>query len=453
MPDKISAIILTDNNLESATLTLKTVLSFGDNLIDSVTICNYAGNPDDKFPFDDGIKYVCYRGEDFPGFPKVINSIVKEEPSSNDILIVCKSIMMAPGCVKNMYNELHSYERAGMAVCCMNGVSSNHSLPQEIADYKAASEYALNGSDKKTHRITLGDHRVMLLSREAFDRVGGFNEDIRAFSFASTDLYFKLTFNKINIIAVPNAVAWNLATDVKEPAIDEIIGTHDFEVLTRDWGLGYYNKGGNRAIISLIDKKPDEAFRVLEIGCSKGDTLLDIKEEYPNSEVYGVELDDNAAKLASNFCEAITGNIENEDLPYEEESFDYIIMADVLEHLHDPAKSLEYVKRFLKPDGKFLASIPNVQHISVIKDLLKGYFTYTPVGLLDHTHIHLFTWYEISRMFDSCGFKTGVICYTQIPISDEEKDLLKKLEENVEVSEHFMFEAFQYVFAAEKKPD
>lgn len=59
--------------------------------------------------------------------------------------------------------------------------------------------------------------------------------------------------------------------------------------------------------------------------------------------------------------------------------------------------------------GEILASIPNLMYISVIEQLLYGNFTYTDIGLLDKTYIHLFTYNEIVRMFDEAGYD---ICET-----------------------------------------
>ena len=243
-------------------------------------------------------------------------------------------------------------------------------------------------------------------------------------------------------------MAWNVTPQIKEPLIDEKYGIGDFAVTEKKWGIGYFNRGGNEGIINYIEQNEDDAFSVLEIGCSKGDTLLDIKDMYKNAEVYGVELDEMAAKIAENFCNVICGNIENEDLPYEEASFDYIIFADVLEHLRNPQQALLYIKKFLKPNGCVLASIPNVQHISVVKDLLKGNFTYTPVGLLDHTHIHLFTWHEICKMFAADDYSITNVNTTYIDISEEEHELIDKLSEIAGGTPKFMFEAFQYLIKA-----
>jgi len=51
-----------------------------------------------------------------------------------------------------------------------------------------------------------------------------------------------------------------------------------------------------------------------------------------------------------------------ENVPYEDESFDLIFADNVLEHLPDPEKVFNEVKRLPKPGGVFLAKTPNKRH-------------------------------------------------------------------------------------------
>lgn len=71
--------------------------------------------------------------------------------------------------------------------------------------------------------------------------------------------------------------------------------------------------------------------------------------------------------------------------------FDVVTMLDVLEHLVDPWSFVDVVARAVKPDGVLIASIPNVQHISVSSNLLlRGKWDYADAGLLDRTHLRFF---------------------------------------------------------------
>ena len=93
------------------------------------------------------------------------------------------------------------------------------------------------------------------------------------------------------------------------------------------------------------------------------------------------------------------------ELPLEDGSVDAFVFGDVLEHLRDPQRLLALVQRHLAPDGVIVCSIPNVRHWSVVAPLLiEDRFTYTQAGLLDRTHVHLFTLAEIDDMLRATGY-------------------------------------------------
>ena len=107
----------------------------------------------------------------------------------------------------------------------------------------------------------------------------------------------------------------------------------------------------------------NEKISILEIGCGEGGNLkpfLDIGCE----RVVGVDISkgriENANKFFSNhpnkknieFVEADFYDIE------ELGQFDLIITKDVLEHIHGQERFMQFVKKFLKPEGKFFLGFP-----------------------------------------------------------------------------------------------
>jgi SAM-dependent methyltransferase len=123
--------------------------------------------------------------------------------------------------------------------------------------------------------------------------------------------------------------------------------------------------------------------------------------------VIGVELDAEAAQLATAFCERVlVGDAEELDLEAElgGERFDAILFADVLEHLRDPAALLRRVRPLVREGGVVVASIPNVAHASVRLALLGGSFRYREQGLLDEGHLRFFTRDGIQDLFESSGY-------------------------------------------------
>jgi SAM-dependent methyltransferase len=100
----------------------------------------------------------------------------------------------------------------------------------------------------------------------------------------------------------------------------------------------------------------------------------------------------------------ICGDIETLELSFPEQYFDYIIAADVLEHLRDPWATISKLKFFLKKGGSFIASIPNIRYWRIIRDLFfKGEWKYCDSGTLDDTHLRFFTKKSICELF-SDGF-------------------------------------------------
>jgi hypothetical protein len=137
----------------------------------------------------------------------------------------------------------------------------------------------------------------------------------------------------------------------------------------------------------------------------------------------GVELDPEMAAQAERFCErVIVGDLDTLDLEAElgEERFDVIVAADVLEHLRDPPATLRALRPFLKPEGWFVVSLPNVAHASVRLALLEGRFDYQDLGLLDRTHLRFFTHESIARLFDEADLAMVEVHRQEAPIDTTE---------------------------------
>jgi methionine biosynthesis protein MetW len=161
-------------------------------------------------------------------------------------------------------------------------------------------------------------------------------------------------------------------------------------------------------IISLI---PAGKHRILEIGCGTGNTGKTLKEQNKAAEVIGIELVATvAAQAEKNLDKVIVADIEKLQMPFADEYFDYVILADILEHLHNPSQTIERLKKHIKKGGRIIASIPNVRYWKVLKELvIKGQWTYRSDGILDDTHLRFFTKKSITNLFQSAGFSVDLV--------------------------------------------
>lgn len=153
-------------------------------------------------------------------------------------------------------------------------------------------------------------------------------------------------------------------------------------------------------ILSFI---PRNATKILDVGCSVGTLGLQIKESI-GAEVVGIELSPDMAEAASQRIDKVfCGDIEQILFQNQLQGllFDVIVFADILEHLRDPWSILSKSVDYLKPEGKVIASIPNIRHWDTIFNLVfKGYWPYRDRGIHDRTHLRFFTRKNIVQMFN-----------------------------------------------------
>ena len=111
--------------------------------------------------------------------------------------------------------------------------------------------------------------------------------------------------------------------------------------------------------------------------------------------------------------------------------FDSIVCADVIEHPLHPEPFLSVIHSKGLINGKLILSIPNLRHWSVFLLLIvDDRFNYTNEGLIDKTHVHLFTYTEIKLMLSRCGYKllsTNINFFKQKLSQDILDKLLKSI--------------------------
>ncbi|OGP79286.1 MAG: hypothetical protein A2V86_08635 [Deltaproteobacteria bacterium RBG_16_49_23] len=102
----------------------------------------------------------------------------------------------------------------------------------------------------------------------------------------------------------------------------------------------------------------------------------------------------------------------NMDLPFPDETFDFILCSNGIEHLEAPFQFVRGCFRILKERGKLVVTTPNLLNLkSRVANLLVGYnlFTGRPCnevdGFLGGDHIHLANYYELRINLHRNGFR------------------------------------------------
>lgn len=153
----------------------------------------------------------------------------------------------------------------------------------------------------------------------------------------------------------------------------------------------------------LLELVPDSAVNIVDIGCGVGGLGRALKEKFPGSSVYGVELCSKPAEEAGKYLDDVY-NGSADDGPFESwGEHDCLIFGDLLEHLPDPWGCLERWLAQLKTGGTVIVSLPNISHVSIVEGLLCGEFRYADAGILDRTHLRFFTHKSMVELLEGAG--------------------------------------------------
>jgi SAM-dependent methyltransferase len=140
---------------------------------------------------------------------------------------------------------------------------------------------------------------------------------------------------------------------------DKYVETGAYHWIQCDRNARSYNPPLEARYKVVIDKL-GETKRALDVGCGDGYlmNLLRLRCE----EAVGIEFDEAgielaAAKLAEYpNCNVIRASCY--EMPFAGQSFDAVLLADVIEHLPEPDKCLKEIGRVLTPDGALFLTTP-----------------------------------------------------------------------------------------------
>ncbi|MEK7072984.1 MAG: class I SAM-dependent methyltransferase [Patescibacteria group bacterium] len=211
----------------------------------------------------------------------------------------------------------------------------------------------------------------------------------------------------------PNARAYN---EFYEDFYKWEYGKERIEVRAadRDEGAGADLK--TKRVVDFLKGSLSRVPRAVDLGCSMGKLLVQIKKEYPEASVLGVELDRLTAQRA-----------RDSGIPINEESIDayldaapprgadLIIMRHVLEHLLEPLPTLAKIKRHCDDNGFLYIEVPNVLT-----------FTRTLSHFFMPGHVMHFCPETLSLLLLRSGFRVvrigslehGVLCVLATPVEN-----------------------------------
>jgi ubiquinone/menaquinone biosynthesis C-methylase UbiE len=155
------------------------------------------------------------------------------------------------------------------------------------------------------------------------------------------------------------------------------INRYEDEGVANYWNSKYeqsyhpYLHGRQKNVLDLISQlELPKGSKCLELGCGGGQNAV----EYLNKglEVHGIdsseELLKTAHELALKESNLSFSNVDlNQEMPFEDESFDLVVVVGTLQYLMEPSTCIKDVARILKPGGYFIVCQRNALSFNVLR--------------------------------------------------------------------------------------
>ena len=183
------------------------------------------------------------------------------------------------------------------------------------------------------------------------------------------------------------------------------------------------------AAFALAAVEPGMA--ILDVGCGRGEILRHCAQL--GADAFGIDYAAVAVSMSQRVTQGINGvtpgrtavaQADAKHLPFPDESFDRVLMFDVVEHLHpwELHQAMLEVRRVLKPDGRFIIhTAPNVWYdryayplVRLVRTLMGEGHKYPRdprqfgVAVNEHVHVNEQSWWSMGRALRRAGFDAKV---------------------------------------------
>jgi GT2 family glycosyltransferase len=457
---KTSIIILTYNNIVYNHICIDSIRKYTKQDTYEIIVVDNNSTDGTRDWLKEQKDIVVILNDENVGFPKGCNIGIEHSQSENDIMFLNNDTVVTPRWLDNLKTCLYSNDKVGATGSITNSCSNYQAVQVPYSYINDMIPFAEANNvtnpekwEEKTRLVAF----CMLVKREVINKIGSFDERFSPGNFEDDDLCMRIIEAGYKMMLCNDSFIHHFGSSSfnKDYNVFNNVLTINRQKLVEKWGFNSNVASTLKFdIIDRINEPREKEINILEFDCELGATLLKLKYMYPNAKIFGIETNNCVAKLSEKILELMVDDFEeNYSMNFKDDKtdfFDYIILGNRLQQSKDPWALLNKVKKFLKPGGYVIATIPNLMHYSVIKELLRGKFMYNENSILNRNNNKFYTLSDISNIFQECGYINQFIFHYYNEISAEDDKLLNNICSVVgeEMKGHFI--SYMYVAKFQK---
>ena len=180
-----------------------------------------------------------------------------------------------------------------------------------------------------------------------------------------------------------------------------------------------------KKVIQILKQNVKENDNFLDIGCSNGNLLEYFQKLGANT--FGLDINTKNIQLAKNkLLNVKICDLNQNEIPYDENYFEFIFAGEVIEHLVDTDFFIKQVYRVLKYNGKVILTTPNLNSLENRLRILVGYYPeWVDFSLSEGVgHVRSYNFKKLAYQLEKHNFK--VISKTGSSVPYLPRVILKK---------------------------
>lgn len=380
------------------------------------------------------------------GFPAACNQGIGLSDEKSDIFLLNNDTVLTDNALFWLRMGLYESEQVGSAGSVTNHMSNFQTV---VDDGKTEEEYREFASKNNIPMKYPYQNKMyltgfaLLLKREVLNRVGLLDERFFPGNFEDNDLCLRINLSGFRNVLCKNSfiIHWGSSSFKKEPERFKNILDINQRKFFDKWSViglepaGYWNI--RLDLVSLLEKKSDISDgAILVVGTGCGSLLGCLKERFPAARVYGMEQHQYMAQIADRIAETFWVNLDDWKGDELTNTFDVVVINDVLEHTQRPETVLVELVKTLKKDGQVVVSFANRLHFSRIGR--------------DITDRRLFDQKQMKEMLFHAKLTREDWAYTQVGDRTPELERhVKELQEQYSVANSEELYAYQWLTVVE----